>query len=64
MLLGRHSEPGMVLSQVAIQEAKLGDHPAALVGKQRKPDSFGSRKVVQDCWRVVADADQPDPPPL
>jgi hypothetical protein len=54
----------MVLGQVSIQEAQLGDHPAALVGEQWEGDALGRCEFAQHGWRIVADADQTDPAPL
>ena len=64
MVLGRDTEPSVVLGQVAIQEAQLGDYSAALVGEQWEGDPLGSREFAQDRRWIVADADQTDPTPL
>jgi hypothetical protein len=54
----------VVLGQVSVQEAKLGDHPAALIGEQWKADALGGREFAQDGRRIVADPDQADPAAL
>jgi hypothetical protein len=64
VVLRRHAEPGVVLGQVSVQEAKLGDHPAALVAEQREAGALGGREFAQDGRRIVADPDQADPAPL
>jgi hypothetical protein len=64
VLLGGHTEPGLVISKVAIEEAQLGDDPAALVGEQWKCDALARCEFAQHARRIVADADQADPAPL
>jgi hypothetical protein len=54
----------VVLGQVSVQEAKLGDHAAALIGEQWEADAPGSREFAQHGRWIVADPDQADPAPL
>jgi hypothetical protein len=64
VVLSLNAEPCVMFRQVSIQEAQLGNHPAAFVRQQWETDSLGRYEFTQDGGRIIADADQPNPASL